>query len=198
MFFKQIEDMAGVPGLMKPNVEQHAAFHGGLEAFLAYLDAVKAGGEEYDGERLRGIIDSFMPVLRTHLFDEIQTLLALDKYEDKGDWVVLVEKAKEEVHQKMQSDPDLKVRPPRLVVAAQNHAWSKTVADDGCRYYKYTSMPMFMANHDNTYDKDAPSWPPIPWIGKMLMSWVFARRHSTWWRFAPSNISSIPKDMPFV
>ncbi len=51
----------------------------------AYLTDVKAGKETYDGAKLRALIDSFMPVLREHLSDEIDTLLALDKYEDKAD-----------------------------------------------------------------------------------------------------------------
>lgn len=108
--------MAGVPGLMTPNVDQHAAFHGGLEAFLAYLDAVQAGKDKYDGEKLRGIIDSFMPVLRAQLVDEIQTLLALERYEDKGDWAAWMEKVRDGILKQMQADPDLKVRRPRVLV----------------------------------------------------------------------------------
>lgn len=85
-FFPEIERFAGAEGIMAGNVEQHAAFHDGLGAFAAYVDAVLAGSEPYSGERLRGLIDAFLPVLRAHLADEITTLVALEKYEDGRDW----------------------------------------------------------------------------------------------------------------
>lgn len=107
--FHQIEEMAGEPGLMTANVDQHAAFHGGLEKLLTYLEAVKAGEDKYDGKRLRSIIDSFMPVLRQHLLDEIMTLLALEKYKDRGDWAAWLKKVQAEIVAKMQEDPNSKV-----------------------------------------------------------------------------------------
>ncbi|KUI53652.1 hypothetical protein VP1G_01291 [Cytospora mali] len=86
-FFPEIESFTGAGGIMEANVGQHEAFHDGLAAFMGYIDAVKSGREAYSGERLKGIIESFMPVLREHLWDEVKTLLALEEYEDKGDWV---------------------------------------------------------------------------------------------------------------
>ena len=84
--FPTVEAMAGVPGLMAANVDQHKAFHDGLEELEAYLKRVEDGAEKYDGEKLRTIFDSFMPALRRHLDEEIPTIVGLAKYEDKADW----------------------------------------------------------------------------------------------------------------
>lgn len=84
--FPEINDLAGVPGLMDANLEEHKAFHEGVSEYSEYLGKVKDEKEEYDGEKLKGIIDSFMPILRTHLVNEIDTLIALEKYDDKVDW----------------------------------------------------------------------------------------------------------------
>lgn len=109
LFFPRLEELVGVPGLMTSNVEQHVAFHDGLETLQAYLGAVEAGEDKFDGKRLRGIIDSFMPVLTEHLHDEIKTLVALDKYEDKCDWEGWMHKIALEIVAKMQADPQAQV-----------------------------------------------------------------------------------------
>ena len=86
-FFPRLEQAAGVHGLLEPNVEQHAAFHDGLEAFGKYSKETRP--EDFDGMALRKIIDSFGQVLRDHLMDEIDTLLRLKSYDSeklKGAW----------------------------------------------------------------------------------------------------------------
>jgi hypothetical protein len=106
--FPQIEELAGVPGLMTNNVQQHEAFHPGLEAYETYLRNVLAGKEKYEGARLKGIIDSFMPILRQHLSDEIDTLIELKKH-DTVDWGKWYTKFIAEIMAKTK-DPDIKVR----------------------------------------------------------------------------------------
>lgn len=86
LVFPEMEELAGEPGLMEANVAQHKAFHDGVGTYQAYLADVGAGKEKYDGQRLKAIIDSFMPVLRQHLSDEIDSLMALEKYEEKTQW----------------------------------------------------------------------------------------------------------------
>ncbi|GKT62139.1 hemerythrin HHE cation binding domain-containing protein [Colletotrichum tofieldiae] len=105
--FPQVEQLAGVPGLMQTNVAQHEAFHDGLHAYMGYLEKVQKGEEAYSGERLKGIIDSFMPILRQHLSDEIDTLVKLGDYD--RDWDAWFEKLVKELLAKT-SDPKLKVR----------------------------------------------------------------------------------------
>ncbi len=84
--FPEIDAITGEKGLMDANVEQHHAFEKGVEQYTLYLKRVEEGKEKYEGAKLRTMIDSFMPILRQHLFDEILTLKALEKYADKTDW----------------------------------------------------------------------------------------------------------------
>ena len=78
-FFPAIEELSGVPGLMQQNVEQHKAFTPGFEQFLEYVATCQR--KDYDGETLLRLVDGFAEPLTKHLHDEIQTLLALDKYD---------------------------------------------------------------------------------------------------------------------
>ncbi|KDN69025.1 putative hemerythrin HHE cation binding domain-containing protein [Colletotrichum sublineola] len=112
MVFPQIEQLAGVPGLMQANVAQHEAFHKGLHAYKHYLESVQKGEEAYSGGRLKDIIDSFMPILRQHLSDEIDTLLKLGDYD--RDWEAWFEKLMKELLAKS-DDPNLKVSHPLYV-----------------------------------------------------------------------------------
>jgi hypothetical protein len=83
MFFPAVEKMTGVDGIMDTNIDQHAAFHDGLDTFKAYADAVIAGKEKYDSGRVIAIIDGFATPLLQHLTDEIPTILGLRQYSDK-------------------------------------------------------------------------------------------------------------------
>lgn len=108
--FPAIEKMAEASGLMEANIAQHEAFTGGLHEYLSYLEKVQKGegeGEEaYNGMKLKGIIDSFMPGLRQHLSDEIDTLLKLGEYD--VEWDEWFEKLMKELLRKS-NDPALKV-----------------------------------------------------------------------------------------
>lgn len=77
-FFPAIEAYSGVKGIMDTNLAQHHAFEEGLKRFKEYVYSVKAEG--WDREEFKRILESFTPALVKHLREEIQTLLALDKY----------------------------------------------------------------------------------------------------------------------
>lgn len=78
-FFPSIEAISGIEGLMTQNVEQHRAFTPGFERFEEYCRTCLPAG--YDGERLKALVEGFAEPLTRHLYDEINTLLALDKYD---------------------------------------------------------------------------------------------------------------------
>lgn len=84
--FPRINELAGVPGIMDGNVNEHAQFHDGLIKFEEYLNKVKEEKEELSAETMKSIIESFMPALQSHLESEIDTLVSLEKYDDKVDW----------------------------------------------------------------------------------------------------------------
>lgn len=78
-FFPSIEQISGVQGLMAGNVEQHRAFTPGFESFQEY--ARTCPPKDYDGQRIRSLIEGFAEPLTRHLHEEIDTLRALDKYD---------------------------------------------------------------------------------------------------------------------
>jgi hemerythrin-like domain-containing protein len=78
IFFPDIEKYSGVSGLMDHMVEEHHAFETGVKHFIEYVKTTTP--ETYDGTKLKALIDDFAPALTKHLGDEIDQLLALDKY----------------------------------------------------------------------------------------------------------------------
>ena len=109
-FFPEMNSIVGIPGLMDANVQQHQLFHHGIESYNKYLSLVKEGQVPFEGQKLKGIIDDFMPVLRTHLNDEITTLVSLEQYENKCDWGVWFQKKGEQLGQQLFKDPQYRVR----------------------------------------------------------------------------------------
>lgn len=85
-FFPGINKLTETPGLMDGNIAEHEQFNAGLEEFERYIAAVADGKEAYDGQKIKDLIDSFMPVLNNHLASEIETLLQLTKWDDKIPW----------------------------------------------------------------------------------------------------------------
>ena len=100
--FPAIEKASGVVGIMDVNVHQHGElnppsppnqsmpehcaleeFSPGLEEYKTYLLETKSNTATFSGSRLCEIIDSFAPILLTHLSEEIPTLLSLSKFGDK-------------------------------------------------------------------------------------------------------------------
>ena len=77
-FFPQIAEYTGEPDIMQKNIEQHRAFDAGLTIFEEHI--YKLTPEKYDGVELKKLLEGFAKVLVVHLNDEIQTLLALQKY----------------------------------------------------------------------------------------------------------------------
>lgn len=80
-FFPSIERISGVEGIMERNIEQHRAFTPGFENFQEYCRTCLP--KDYDGGKMRNLIDGFAEPLTQHLHDEIETLRALDKYDSE-------------------------------------------------------------------------------------------------------------------
>lgn len=80
-FFPEVEEYTKHTGLMEVNVTQHAAFEEGLKKFNDYVTTVSVA--EYDGGKLKGLLEGFAGTLVQHLKEEIQTLLGLEKYGGK-------------------------------------------------------------------------------------------------------------------
>lgn len=80
-FFPAIAHVSEVPGIMEQNIEQHRAFTPGFERFQEY--AKTCAPKDYDGMKLRSLVEGFADPLNQHLHDEIDTLRALDKYDSQ-------------------------------------------------------------------------------------------------------------------
>ena len=103
-FFPWIETYSGEKGIMDKNVEQHEAFHAGLAEFGEYVNKVTV--EEFDGMKLRGIVDRFGEKLVLHLREEIVTLMGLERFGGeklRKSWADLEVKVQEEISDKVSS-----------------------------------------------------------------------------------------------
>lgn len=64
---------------MERNVEQHRAFTPGFDLFQEHVQTCLP--KDYDGQKIRSLIEGFAEPLTQHLHDEIGTLRGLDKYD---------------------------------------------------------------------------------------------------------------------
>lgn len=80
VFFRDLEGLTDIKGLMEGNTNQHKDFEAGMERYKEYVFNTKR--EDYDGKALKDILDSFGKVLEQHWHDEIPTLLELSKYDE--------------------------------------------------------------------------------------------------------------------
>lgn len=81
-YFPELEKATGKQGLMQININQHASMEVGLSRFHKYTETTRK--EDYDGTKLRRLIDDFKDVYEMHQHEEIQTILSLhDKIDSK-------------------------------------------------------------------------------------------------------------------
>lgn len=78
-FFGALDKKYG-QGTMQQSLDEHAAFHNGLEKLGAYLKSCSAKTEQFNGTTLIEIINSFAELLVHHMSSEIVTILALDRF----------------------------------------------------------------------------------------------------------------------
>jgi hypothetical protein len=88
VIFPLLEKYIGIENYMEKNADQHKLFGPGLKAFNDYIPTVRERKENFDGSKVRSIIDSFGAVLVQHLSEEIGTFEELDKFADKINWKV--------------------------------------------------------------------------------------------------------------
>lgn len=81
IFFPSIVQIAGVQDIMDRNIEQHRSFTPGFDLFQEYARTCLP--KDYDGAKLRSLVEGFAEPLTRHLHDEIDTLRALDAYDSE-------------------------------------------------------------------------------------------------------------------
>ncbi|TXT12775.1 hypothetical protein VHUM_01176 [Vanrija humicola] len=70
---RKLPDKFGAHGHEK---EQHKHIHTGLDSYDGYLHWARSHPDQYEGKKLRAIMDTFREVLYAHLDDEIKDLSA--------------------------------------------------------------------------------------------------------------------------
>jgi hypothetical protein len=78
--FPKIEGICGEEGILSVNIEQHHAFEGGMQTYVAYVDECIQDPSKFEPAKLTGIIDKFGKELSAHLNDEVESLLGLRKF----------------------------------------------------------------------------------------------------------------------
>lgn len=76
--FPYWSEQAGKPDLMKANLKEHEAFHGGLVKLGEYV--AKTTPEQYRHEDLYALLDELTPPLVSHLTHEIDSVLLMRDY----------------------------------------------------------------------------------------------------------------------
>ncbi|KAI9783036.1 MAG: hypothetical protein M1816_001613 [Peltula sp. TS41687] len=89
--FPAIEAAVGEEGILDGEVEEHAAFHKGLEAFKTYLVNLADHESDFSSAKLIAIMNSFSEPLYSHLRSEPEVLLALSRFSTPERPIDLVE-----------------------------------------------------------------------------------------------------------
>ncbi|CAF9916171.1 MAG: hypothetical protein GOMPHAMPRED_000917 [Gomphillus americanus] len=80
--YPKMEKFMAKPGFFSAAVDEHKAFHDGLDRYKAYLVESKAKPSEFSGKKLVEIMDSFGEALFTHLNAEPTLLLTIQGFDD--------------------------------------------------------------------------------------------------------------------
>jgi hemerythrin-like domain-containing protein len=162
-FFRVIEERYG-KGTMSVSFAEHAAFHDGLESFVAYLEGLKGREAEFDGGKLIKLIDAFVGPLNTHLQNEIGTILELSKLD------------KPETIMKLWTD------------AVQKELKGMSLKES------IISICLIVFSNDLTYEGGLHSnFPPAPAPVLFLARRVFSWWSWSSWQFMPLDSSGRPR-----
>ncbi|PPR03396.1 hypothetical protein CVT24_012521 [Panaeolus cyanescens] len=144
-FHHQMEEETVFPILekkieeMSHNVEQHKAFHDGMETFKQYMLDVREKKETYEGERARELSKAFSEPLLQHLHDEIPTISPemLSRFDDEPETL------------------------QNMYHRLEEHAKSQPG--------KLTVFPFVMTHHDVKTSPNWPAFPaPIKWFARNI------------------------------
>lgn len=156
VLFPRIDALTG-EGSMEESAEEHKLFGDGIDEFYKYVSDTKP--EEYDGAKLRSIIDSFAPALIKHLRAEVQKLIEVGEKVGGDKLQVLFDEFEAQIMKESRKEWD-----PHVIIPAGIGAMDREF-EDGMHV----------------------SWPPFPWFVPLLSKWIFSRKHSGSWRFSPCH-----------
>jgi hypothetical protein len=184
VLFPALEREIGMMGYLDIASEQHKTFHDGLHALWDVAKACQIEPDQWRWEKVKDLLDSFMPALELHLTEEVDLMLSLDKYEEAG-----LRRAWEESVKKGQEVGIL-----GLVRQIDAHRSMLTLLTHSVQY---TLFPLMLGCHDRTYGH-GPRFPPVPkpmyYVVHYGASWVYSGA----WRFSPSDFWGNPRPLRFI
>jgi hypothetical protein len=86
-----------MPQFARDHLKEHEEIHKGLDEYVAYIKKCSQDGAEWDGDKMRSIMDSFREVLFRHLDHEVEslrgdemkkafTILKIANFTSTGNW----------------------------------------------------------------------------------------------------------------
>lgn len=186
-FFPAIEKYSGQVGLMDVNVGQHQAFERELEGFRGYVFGVKP--EEYDGEKLREVVEKLAGPLGLHLREEIGTLLALEKFGEKE-----LLKAWADLEKAVFADMGDKVRSSSRCIKRRNDS-----GGDSLTVKQHMILPVGLGANDRTFEGGKNGlWPAFPFFVPYMVKYWYMKKHAGAWRFCPCDVFGQPRELQFL
>ena len=178
VFFPSIEQVSNSPGLMERNVEQHQAFTPGFDAFQEH--ALTCPAKDYDGQKIRTLIEDFAEPLTRHLHDEIDTLRALDKYDSER-----IRQAYKHFEKRMMATDN--VRCP-FTYSHFNIVLTPS---------QYRIAPLVFGTADRSFEGGMHNFPAVPFFVPFIIHYVFGRRYRCAWRFNPCTAWRDRRELAF-
>ena len=77
--FPAFEEITGIPGFCDRQKKEHLAFDTGAANYYEYVCNVEL--EDFDSAKFKELMEAFASILQSHLVDEIQMLLDLEKFD---------------------------------------------------------------------------------------------------------------------
>lgn len=63
---------------------------------------------------------------------------------------------------------------------------------------KTTQLPLFLLNHDTTFESGIHSFPPVPAPMLFMLRSVFGRWQRQWWQFSTCGYDGLPRELKFL
>ncbi|KAI5239198.1 hypothetical protein E4T43_06968 [Aureobasidium subglaciale] len=178
IFFPEIESITKIKGLMEQNVEQHRAFTPGFDEFYEYSKTCQP--VEYDGRKMKALVEAFAKPLIKHLHDEIETLRALDKYNSEK-----IRRAYRRFEKSLMATDNVKCLPSKLDIILLTP-------------YQYRIAPLVFGTADRSFEGGIHDFPAVPFFVPYVINYIFGMRYHSVWRFNPCTSWRDRRELPYA
>lgn len=175
IFFPSVEQVTGVPGIMERNKEQHRAFTPGFDRFQEY--ARTCPPHEFEGTKVKRLVEDFAEPLTLHLRDEIETLKALDAYDSEQ-----VRQAYKRLEKELMATDNVSVALGRISSTKSVLVSNRTAG---------------VWNRRQEFRSGMHDFPSVPFFVPYIIQYLFGRRHRGAWRFNPCTAWRDRRELAF-